>query len=911
MQTGLLSTPATGGVTRAQTPSFTVSTAAGLLCTVSSYGLLAPVVFSQTGSWGTYSINASTGAISDSATTIAGNVQTLGFKVTGADGVVIPGTATLNTAAAVPVAPSAVTLGSVTVGNGTLSWPWTDGSNGGSAITNRYYSIGTTPGGEGALTTATLTGTAPNFTLTLTGLTNGQAYYVEAYTRNAIGYSPASNEVSGTPASTATASFTMVQIPTADTNRIFQRSTTTGGGQGKGQGAITLTLSSATAGTVNARIRSSDGSTILQAAWTAATIANGATSVSIPGIDARLGWFYVDLCGSNGTWQNGTVLVGMGALTAFSGQSLMERMFGHQFISDTVTYASSGLTISPYAMSCASWAPDTNYNNYNPTVSTMPWLAPGDYSLNSGPDSLGVGQYLNQMIGLLGVNCGAIGWSHGGVGIVNWCGTNADWVSFAAVIARCGGAFEGMVWGQGHSDSVYGCPSAAYASALSILFSQISAINSFSGYNKYVWTIPAISAAYWGTPYEYNAIRSAARGWCSSNGAVYVDMYDISQYDNVHEYQVGAQSMANEMYRATRANYGASNGIGPQITGATRSGQVITATVSNLGQTGLNLVGSPQNRIFVFPTGSVNSLEATPGTPDPSNRYLISSVTSPNATTLTITLSSSVGTGDVLDMYLYWPSDPSPSTADNIYDNRTDSDGITQGRILQANSTPITIAAPTPGGTHVAPPGGLLAPVSPFTFSNNSSPVFSASVLAGFGQYLSGGYIRGQGPVFTPITHECFLVCPPSNGTMVFLGGNGLDWIGVNGLNLTCDVGLNGATTLIPGDVYHVAYVKGPTGARLYLTNMTAATAGVCDAFTTTSQLTYPQQSDWDARTLSGNFSLVGGGVFEMVKWYGERYTGTSGTLNYAAPSAPYVGTESGLLQLAHLNNSLTIIGGA
>jgi hypothetical protein len=82
------------------------------------------------------------------------------------------------------------------------------------------------------------------------------------------------------------------------------------------------------AGTIHARC-SSGGVTRgdMQAEFVSTTIAaTGAQTVQVSGVDARLGWFYLDILDSSGTWQNGTVLIGMGDLTLASGQSLAGRL---------------------------------------------------------------------------------------------------------------------------------------------------------------------------------------------------------------------------------------------------------------------------------------------------------------------------------------------------------------------------------------------------------------------------------------------------------------------------------------------------------------------------------------------------------------------------------------------------------
>ena len=503
-----------------------------------------------------------------------------------------------------------------------------------------------------------------------------------------------------TPSPSYTAGFTLTQFAAHEEKRVFQRTTTAGGGQGKGSGTIRVPLGGAvTAGTVGARIRSAaDGTTILQAEWSAGTISNGATHIDVSGIDARLGWFYVDLKGTSGSWQLGTVKVGMGALYGFAGQSLMARMFGRQD-GQTATYASLGITPSDNTAVLATYY---ETNAYNPTVATMPWQTPGDVGNGNGPNAAGIGTFLNKMIGLTGINCGAIGHSEGGVAIRTFFAGQANWDQLASLINRAGGAFEGFVWGQGHGDSVYGLPAAAYKAALGTLFGQLTAANGFSGYRKLVWTIPQASYDGWGTARSYNQIRKGAKDWADANSATYVHMSNMASGDGIHETQAGSVTMGEHMYRALRASYGASGGLGPAPVSATRSGTTITLTLSDVGQSTINLVGTAGNRIYVFPRGRVDRIGTS------NNRFPVASVSVTNKTTLSITLANDPGVGHALDLYLYWPNDPANPTTDNLFDDReSDGDGIATGRILQANFTPIQIAAPTPGGAVNAPPGGF------------------------------------------------------------------------------------------------------------------------------------------------------------------------------------------------------------
>lgn len=91
------------------------------------------------------------------------------------------------------VAPNAPTLNSLTSGDGILAANFTPAATGGTATT---YTASATPTAGGTAVTAT-GGSSP---VTISGLTNGTSYDVVVTATNAQGTSPASNQLTGTPA---------------------------------------------------------------------------------------------------------------------------------------------------------------------------------------------------------------------------------------------------------------------------------------------------------------------------------------------------------------------------------------------------------------------------------------------------------------------------------------------------------------------------------------------------------------------------------------------------------------------------------------------------------------------------------------------------------------------------------------
>lgn len=95
-------------------------------------------------------------------------------------------------------APAAATITTVTPGNTSLSVAFTAGANNGSPISNYEYSTN----GSSYTAFSPAQTTSP---LSITGLTNGTSYPITIKAVNGIGTGTASNSISGTPATTASA----------------------------------------------------------------------------------------------------------------------------------------------------------------------------------------------------------------------------------------------------------------------------------------------------------------------------------------------------------------------------------------------------------------------------------------------------------------------------------------------------------------------------------------------------------------------------------------------------------------------------------------------------------------------------------------------------------------------------------
>jgi hypothetical protein len=348
------------------------------------------------------------------------------------------------------------------------------------------------------------------------------------------------------------AAFTMTQL--AGTKQIFQRLTSTGGGQSKGAGTILVSVNVTATGVSYFRIRSSDGTTILQAATILpAFLAIGAQILNVTGVDARLGWFYLDLSGDGSTWQNGTTLVGMGANIIINGQSLASRMI--VAASDTISMTTAGVT------------PDANTSTYvipgdgagAPT--TAAWRLWDASSANTGGaaiNSAGGAKMAKTMVSQLGVNVGVIGHPVGGTTIETHTMSSTNGASIRQLIQDCGG-FELAFLMIGHSNAAGlttgGVGAREFEGALSAHFQLLTAANSLgSNYRAVVWAIPnETSGGTWGTLAQQNEVRRAMLDFSRSTTASalmtscrYVNNYSITLAgDGVHETQAGAIQIAD------------------------------------------------------------------------------------------------------------------------------------------------------------------------------------------------------------------------------------------------------------------------------------------------------------------------------------------------------------------------------
>lgn len=690
-----------------------------------------------------------------------------------------------------------------------------------------------------------------------------------------LGHNPAVS--GGAPASPAT--FTMTQL--ADANRVYQRSSSTGGGQSKGTGTIPVTINATVAGTVYARCRASDGTTVLQNWFLATTLgATGSQTAQIAGVDARLGWFFLDLCGDAGvaTIRSGTTLVGMGRVVAVSGQSLAVRMFGRQD-GETATNATLGVSINANS-SCAASYFDTNQypTNHGDPVT---WATPVD---GGNYNSTFCAEYLNRVVTAAGVNCALVGHAQGATSITTYIPAGSQNTELRQRLDGAGG-FEAFIWMQGHTDAAAGMSQATYQGHLDTLFTDITAHNAVKGssYEKYIATMPNIGTDAWGTPLDRVPIRAAGRAWAAANSGTAVDVMDLKLVaDTVHESQAGAITLARHFYRASRPSLGLShNDNGPAFTGS-RSGATITLTPTfSSGGSALSAAGTPNNRVSISTKGGYARMPVTSFTVNSGN--------------IVIVLTDTPAANDPLDISFDHRNAPSADgTADMIYDDGTDGEsGMTVGRAINPTFlNPIVIAAPTPS----------LGP----TLTGHS--VSYASGASGFGNCLSAGYATAGStigddawPYSNIYTVECkfFISAAPSTIGVMFSGAGG--WLGIGtDRKLTGSAGvgsLTGTTAASTGAWHHVRITSDGVNAKLYLDGTLEATVGA----TVT-----PGTSVFTIGGLGGaSFQFSSIAATALLDEYAS-FTTALNTGSFTPPVSAYTGSESNLYALYHLNSALT-----
>lgn len=660
--------------------------------------------------------------------------------------------------------------------------------------------------------------------------------------------------------------------PTAQ--RTYQRATTTGGTLGKGQGSVSVRIDTPSATPIYARTRAADGTTVLQAPWQISASASAGT-LSITGIDARPDSFYLDIAPSaSGPWTPSPTTIQMGRVIALEGQSLARYMF-------LTTGNPMGITPSPTsrAFAATSGAPGSAYNYPS-------WAVPADGATYTGA---GVAELLRLQEIASGVACAAVGAPVGGTPISNYVPGGAFGNNMMLSVLDSAAGIEACILFVGHTDSSLGTADKEFRSCIGEVFDQHTAHNTVRGANfdRVMLTIPNINSSSWGTPENRRTIRNMAQRYCDDNGITYCAPADVSLTDGVHEDQAGGVTLARHMHRALRPGLGLTGGDqGPRVTSATRSGVNVTLTVAlPTGATSLVSVGAPASRFAVFAAGTTATVLALDAT------------TPITVGTNTIVLKLAADPGGAVDVHALYPNESISNGATNcIYDNHTDSDGITLGRQLMPTRVPVS----TDGYVAAVMPLGNNATMNGDAYGASSATAFVQRLTAGYATFASN-----WSPVPTTQTWTWEARISHAAGNVggseylaalhqdVTLKGNGGSGLRLDVADSTGTAQYVGSTPAInDGADHHVRVVVTPTMSYLYCDGALCASLAVAarNSGQSTAINSHPNGSSY--RWL--------GTLDEVACFVTALSTGAS----YAVPTAPYAGTEPNLCTLYHLDGN-------
>lgn len=668
----------------------------------------------------------------------------------------------------------------------------------------------------------------------------------------------------------------MTQIAFA--NQIFQRDTVSGGA-GQGAGTVPLTIRPYKTGNVFARTRKVSDGTIDQAQWTAGTVASTASQTfSVAGVNARLGWFYLDLSQDGVTWALGTTPIGMGVLVVSAGQSLEVALFQKNSPgTDPVTITGAGATIS-----------DNVRIFCNPGGANVPtsWAQSSDAGSLSGAGAAELGYRLTQ---IANCNVGLVSVNQGGTQTSQWLSGQALNTALLSTMDLAGGKFEIVRWHNGHSDAANNVSDKTYQANLTSIFGNMVAHNGFASPQKMVTSIANFSGTGFGLTWQKEVIRRASYNWAVANGAIVSMFNDLPLLsDGTHETNAGSVTLARHIYRALRPYFGAAhndNGITlGAATHAAGSPNIVIPYSLPSGATTLVPAGDPSKIFKVFQGGD----RASPLAFDATTPFAFDNVAK------TITLKLAADPGQVpLSILPFGVNDAvANGSTNNIYDDLTDGDGITVGREMLFTPNPILI-----GGNRNLTGGG--------------TPTYGAGK---FGNTLTQGYGTIAAPatpgIGTGLTIDFwFKVITSDSSTLRTLFGSlaGIE-LGVQGTNLVLktDTAANVTFTAVAtvGSWQHGRIVLEPglianPDVKLYVDGTQRSSSGPASFFTS-----WVANNLWAIRKAS-NSGFSDAAATELIDEI-AIFQGALNTANFTPPTAAWVGNEANLVALYHLDGDLT-----
>lgn len=606
-------------------------------------------------------------------------------------------------------------------------------------------------------------------------------------------------------------------------NRVFQRTTTTGGGLGKGQGSVDYTISLPQSSDLWVRVRDAISGATLQKFRAIENAPSGSSARTISGIDARLGHFYLDFAGaSGGPWALGANKIAMGRGVCAWGQSQMVRFFGKMPV-DSDTIASLGVSVNDNG-----WVYAT-YSDGLRSVSAPAWSKPvtgGSY------DSTAAAVFLNKQVTEYGVTCFLTGHAVGSTTVADWQDGQTAFEALEDRVQEVGG-FEAAYGHIGGTDAGNGTTEADYKTRLSAIYSALTPFNLVRGsaYSIIHCAMATRLSGGAGTAAQVTAIRKASKDWCAANGAGYREPHfvELISGDAVHQGNRGNVMLAEDAHRGFVEIEGrVTNAAAPVILSGVRSGADITLTASlSANASALVEDGDASGRFKVYTSGT-------------STAHTVSNV-AVSVNLITVTLSPAPSDSTALDVFWLYHPDPNGSTADEnmIFDNYNP-ESNSAGRQLAPTHVTIVIAAPSPApsgasdtftdsngvatGSHTADTGQSWTVYSGSAdVQSNALRNITAPTVLGF-NYTPSDPNYNVSAVFKCITmisaQSTYLCARLQDGNNFYLAGHrwGTGWVvsKMIGGSYT-ELATAGATALTDGQNYDVEFRLSGTSLKLFV----------------------------------------------------------------------------------------------
>ena len=364
-------------------------------------------------------------------------------------------------------------------------------------------------------------------------------------------------------------------------------------------------------------------------AWTAFTAGiSGGTFSTTLNVPQSSGWLNLQVRDyvNNSVYSVGTNKFGVGLLVATIGQSNMVGL-----ATGVVYYPnSSNLTRRTAGATATTWRRVGNYHaGFAPNTPSSTYGTPQDTSANtttgepysSSGRGDGVVYMCNYLQATLGVLVGVLELARGGTSITTWAGSGSNWNNFITGANLVGGDFEAALWFQGENDAAAAMSTATYQGYLDSLY---AALLSQTGRSSSTFGFGVVGLGPANTYYvtEGNAarIRTAQLQFVAANSNTY---YASGAHDadlaggDVHFIADSQGRMGKRYARGILAKLGlVANGIaGPYITGATKSGAVVTVNIAHVGGTsladGAGGAGASLLGFRVYDDGSAATISST------------------------------------------------------------------------------------------------------------------------------------------------------------------------------------------------------------------------------------------------------------------------------------------------------------